>query len=175
MSSSDSPAGDEFFHSVHDQLRRLAEKQMAGERVEHTLQATALVNEAWLSLREKLGDAGADPARFYMAAAEAMRCILIDHARRKRAQKRGGSLAKLSLDLVEVAQTANYQEVQALDEAISKLEEKSPRAAMAVRLRFFAGLSEVEAASTMGVSERTLRREWAFARAWLYKELGEGE
>ena len=110
--------------------------------------------------------------RFFGMAAEAMRRILIDHARKRGAKKRGGpNLNRLSLDVAEVAATADLGEVMAIDEAIQALTEVNARAAEIVRLRFFAGLDEAATASTMNVSERTVRREWAFARAWLYQRL----
>ncbi len=157
---------------VHDKLRALARRQMAGERGDHTLQATALVNEAWLAMRDRLEGVREDPGRFFGMAAEAMRRILIDHARKRGAKKRGGpDLNRLSLDVAEVAATADLGEVMAIDEAIQALADVNARAAEIVRLRFFAGLDEVATASTMNISERTVRREWAFARAWLYQRL----
>jgi RNA polymerase sigma factor (TIGR02999 family) len=166
------PTDDIQLTAIHDKLRALARKQMAGERDGHTLQATALVNEAWLSMRDRLEGVRGDPARFYSMAAESMRRILIDHARRRGAKKRGGpGLKKLSLDLAEVAQTADVTEVMAIDEAIAELQNVNQRAAEVVRLRFFAGLDEAAVADAMTMSERTVRREWAFARAWLYRRL----
>ncbi len=162
---------DELLASVHAELRRIAQAQMGRERDDHTLQATALVHEAWLALRDRLGEVESEPRRFYLAAAESMRCILIDHARRKGAQKRGGDRRKLSLDVVEVAATAGIEDVLALDQAIQTLAEKQPRAADVVRLRFFAGLGEKETAEALGLSERTVRREWTFARAALFRAL----
>ena len=170
MTNSD-PREADFVARVHAELRQIADRQMAGERKNHTLQATALVNEAWMTLKDRLGDAEEAPGRFYLAAAESMRRILIDHARRHGAQKRGGKIAKLSLDVVEVAQSANLDEVLALDEAITALAEVSERSATVVRLRFFSGLEELEVARAMEISERTVRREWAFARAWLFRRL----
>jgi RNA polymerase sigma factor (TIGR02999 family) len=168
---SDGPESDSYLATVHKHLRAMAERQMADERAGHTLQATALVNEAWMSLRDRL-DARENPGRFYLAAAESMRRILIDHARRRGAKKRGGDLRRMPLDIVQVAATANLGQVIAIDEAIAALEEVSDRAATVVRLRFFSGLDERETADAMRVSERTVRREWAFARAWLYRRLG---
>ncbi|MEM7204802.1 MAG: ECF-type sigma factor [Planctomycetota bacterium] len=168
-------ADPELLASVHARLRALADRQMARERANHTLQATALVNEAWMSLRDEVTAARDNPAGFYLAAAESMRRILIDHARRRNAQKRGGDLGRLSLDLVEVASDANLGQVCAIDEAIDGLAAVSERAAKVVRLRFFAGLDEAEAARVLETSPRTVRREWAFARAWLYQKLaGDG-
>jgi RNA polymerase sigma factor (TIGR02999 family) len=172
MSDSVGRPSEELLLTVHAELRQIARRQMARERTAHTLQATALVHEAWLALRDRLDEARDDPARFYLAAAESMRRILIDHARRRNAQKRGGRLQKLSLDVVEVAETASLDEVLAIDEAIQRLAAAQPRAADVVRLRFFAGLGEEEAAQALGLSERTVRREWSFARAFLFRLLG---
>ena len=166
---------DTLFARVFSELRDLADRQMAKERAGHTLQATALVSEAWMRLRAQVDEARENPGRFYSAAAESMRRILIEHARKRGRQKRGGDLKKLSLDLVQVADSADLDQVLAIDAAIEGLEQASERAAEIVRLRFFAGLTEAEAAAAMGISERTARREWGFARAWLYHELNEQE
>ncbi len=158
---------------VYSELKGLARRQMSGERADHTLQASALVSEAWLRLRDQVDEARDNPGRFYAAAAESMRRILIEHARRRGRQKRGGGLRKLSLDLVEVADSADLDQVLAIDVAIENLEAANSRAAALIRLRFFAGLTEVAAAEVLGISERTARREWTFARAWLYDALNE--
>jgi len=173
--SGERPTAAELLQTVHAQLRRIAAQQMGRERSDHTLQATALVHEAWVSLRDRVAGLAEDPGLFYRAAAESMRRILIDHARRRNASKRGGDMQRLSLDVVEVASTANLDQVLAIDEAIAALEQVSRRAAELVRLRFFAGLEEVEAARTLEISERTARREWAFARAWLFRRLSGAE
>jgi RNA polymerase sigma factor (TIGR02999 family) len=168
--SGDAP-GPGMIAVVYAQLRGIAARQMADERRAHTLQATALVHEAWLALSDRLEEVRNEPRRFFLAAAEAMRRILIDHARRRGARKRGGDLLRLPLDLVEVADTADVEQVLALDDAIAALASANPRAAEVVRLRFFSGLGELETAEVLGLSERTVRREWAFARAWLYQRL----
>ncbi|MCC6672629.1 MAG: sigma-70 family RNA polymerase sigma factor [Planctomycetes bacterium] len=157
--------------SVHAQLKVLARRQMAAERRNHTLQATALVHEAWLALRDRLDTVRDEPRRFYAAAAEAMRRILIDHARKRGTEKRGGRLERLPLDVVEVAATASLDEVLAVDEAVQALAEAAPRAAEVVRLRFYAGLDEQQVADVLGLTTRTVRRDWSFARAWLYRRL----
>ena len=155
----DQPAGDdEIFARVYTELKTLAKRQMSGERADHTLQATALVSEVWMRLRDQVDEARDNPGRFYLAAAESMRRILIEHARRRGRQKRGGDMKKLSLDLVRVADSANLDEVLAIDAAIAELGEISARAATLVRLRFFAGLTETEAAAAMAISERTARK-----------------
>lgn len=165
------PNDDTLFPRVFAELKQIARHHMSGERAGHTLQATALVSEVWLRLRDQVDEARDNPARFYAAAAESMRRILIEHARSRGRQKRGGSLRKLSLDLATVAETADLDTVLAIDAAIESLEAANPRAAGLVRLRFFAGLTEVAAAEVLGISERTARREWTFARAWLFDAL----
>ncbi len=171
LSSAD-PSDESLFARVFAELKQIARQKMSGERPEHTLQATALVNEAWLRLRDQVIEARDNPGRFYAAAAESMRRILIEHARSRGRQKRGGSLRKLSLDLVTAAESLDLDQVLAIDSAIESLATVNPRAAGLVRLRFFAGLTEVAAAAALGISERTVRREWTFARAWLYDALG---
>jgi RNA polymerase sigma factor (TIGR02999 family) len=168
------PAKDDaLFPRVYRELKELARRHMSSERPEHTLQATALVSEVWLRLRDQVGEARENPGRFYVAAAESMRRILIEHARRRGRKKRGGDFKKLSLDLITVADSADLDQILAIDTAIERLDAVSSRAATLIRLRFFAGLTEVEAASALGISERTVRREWTFARAWLFDALKE--
>jgi RNA polymerase sigma factor (TIGR02999 family) len=165
------------FEAVQAELRRLAEQRMARERPEHTLQATALVNEAWLRLAGSDQD-WSDRGRFLAAAAEAMRRILVDHARGARAQKRGGAAGRMSISAVDPAFEADPEQVLALDEALEQLAEQDERAAEVARLRFFAGLGVDETADALGVSRRTVLREWKFARARLMQALGgtiEGE
>jgi RNA polymerase sigma factor (TIGR02999 family) len=166
---------EDLLAAVYERLRGMAERQLAGERTGHTLQPTALVHEAWLGMREQLEGLRDEPARFFGAAAEAMRRILIDHARRRGAKKRGGGLDRLPLDLVEVAATASLDEVLELDAAIGALAAASARSAEVVHLRFYAGLGEEEIAGVLQISVRTVRREWAFARAFLWQRLhGDG-
>jgi RNA polymerase sigma factor (TIGR02999 family) len=164
---------------VYDELRRLAAQRMVGERPEHTLQATALVHEAYLRLVGRGDDDanGGDTPRwdgrghFFAAAAEAMRRILIEHARAREGPRRGGGRRKLPLDVVDLASDDDPLQVLALDEAFSRLELEDPDAAAVARLRFYAGLSVEETATALGSSPRTVKREWAFARAWLLKAL----
>jgi RNA polymerase sigma factor (TIGR02999 family) len=159
--------------AVYDELRALARTQLRGERPDHSLQATALVHEAYLRL---LGNGATQPAwndrhHFFVAAAEAMRRILIEHARARGRGKRGGGRVRVELSSVDLAVEQDLDEVLALDEAFRRLEEQDPKAADVVRLRFFAGLSVEETADAMGLSARTVKREWAFARAWLFDAL----
>lgn len=157
---------------VYAELRAMAQAHLRNERPDHSLQATALVHEAYLRL---VGDARPtwnDRAHFFHAAAEAMRRILIEHARQRGAVKRGGDQVKVPLSGVNLASEQDPEEILALDDAILRLEEQDPTAAEVVRLRFFAGLSVQETALILELSERTVKREWASARAWLYRALG---
>ncbi|WP_428939142.1 ECF-type sigma factor [Fontivita pretiosa] len=160
---------------VYDQLRAIARNRLAHEAPGHTLQATALVNEAYLKLCQHSGIFAADKSRFVVAAAEAMRRILIDHARtRKRIKRGGGQIKRSAADISDVAELAVEQDpdqIMALDEAICRLEQQDRQAAQVVKLRFFAGLSVQETADAMGISSRTVKREWQFARAWLFNVL----
>jgi len=158
---------------VHDRLRAIAARFMDDERVGHTLQATALVNEAYLRL---VGDdrlAWSSKSHFYAAAAEAMRRILIDHARSKGRVKRGGGRKRMPLDVVDLAARDDVEEILSVDEAVCRLEERDPRMGAIVRLRFYAGLSEAETALALGISDRTVQREWVLARSWLRLQLSE--
>ncbi len=169
-------AAQDLLPLVYDQLRRLARQRMAQERVGHTLQATALVHEAFARLSGPGGAGGArfaNVAHFYHAAAEAMRRILIEHARSRGAEKRGGAVRRVSFTTVlDLAAAPDPAEILAFDEAILRLEQETPDAAEVVRLRFYAGLSVEETAAALGVSPRTVNREWQYARAWLYRVLG---
>ena len=156
---------------VYDELRKLARGRMNLERADHTLDATGLVHEAYLKLMGNRAYGWANRAHFFHAAAEAMRRILIDHARARGGPMRGGGRLKLPLDVVELAAIGNSEQILALDEALSRLEAQDPTAAEVVRLRFYAGLSVEEVASAMGTSARTVKREWAFARAYLLRLL----
>jgi RNA polymerase sigma-70 factor, ECF subfamily len=163
--------------AVYAHLRAIAARQMAQERPGHTLTATALVHEAYL----RLADVGPTMERgaFVRVAAEAMRRILIDHARARRRVKRGEGAPKASLDAIgDVADLAvlnDPEQTLALDDAFRRLEEQAPRQAEVARLRFFAGLSVPETASTLGISERSVNNDWTYARAWLARELQNGQ
>lgn len=162
---------DQLLPLVYAQLHELAQARMAGERKGHTLQATALVSEAYLRLVGDQKVEWANRAHFFHAAAEAMRRILIEHARKKGAVKRGGDWAKAALNVASLAAEEDFSGVVALDEAFVRLEAEDPRAAEVVRLRFYAGLTVDEVAAAMGVSRRTVLREWEYARAWMLEEL----
>ncbi|MBL8736507.1 MAG: sigma-70 family RNA polymerase sigma factor [Planctomycetes bacterium] len=161
---------------LYDQLRAAAQQQMARERQNHTLSATALVHEAWLRLAPPREIPFANRGHFYAAAVEAMRHILLDHAKAKGRKKRGGGKRTIDLDTpLDLAVDEKLDDYLALDEAIERLRAHDPRMAEIVRLRFFAGLSVPEAAALLGVSERTVKSEWAFARAWLARSLQQEE
>jgi RNA polymerase sigma factor (TIGR02999 family) len=158
--------------TVYARLRAIAQRQMQGERPGHTLTATALVHEVYVRMAPA-GLAGAERARFYHAAAEAMRHILVDHARRRGARKRGGDRRRI-IEMESVADLAadgNPDDTLALDDAILRLQQQDPDAAAVVRLRFFAGLTGEQVAETLGISPRQVDREWAYARAFLLREL----
>lgn len=166
-------ARDELLPLVYDELKGLAANRMRGERGEHTLQATALVHEAWMRLAGNHAIEWRDRRHFYGAAAEAMRRVLIDHARKVRSDKRGGDFERVTLGADEAAAELDSDDFLALDEALQQLEVEDARAAQVVRLRFFAGLTMPEVALSLEVSERSAHREWAFARARLFELLEE--
>jgi RNA polymerase sigma factor (TIGR02999 family) len=165
---------DALLPLVYRHLRAIAARKMAGEREAHTLEPTALVNEVCLRLLGSTPVPWNGKRHFYAAAAEAMRRILVDHARARGAAKRGGGRRGVPLDLVDLATREDPAEILAVDEALSRLRDQDPRVAEIVRLRFFAGLTEKEVAEALDLGERTVRREWLFARAWLERELGGG-
>lgn len=166
-------AATDLLPRVYAQLRAIAQVRMAGERRDHTLQATALVHEAYMRLvgDSRLSEGGR--ARFMFVAAEAMQRILVEHARSRGRVKRGGGRGKLALDVLDLAAADSPTEIVALDEAVRRLNERDPVAGQVVRLRFYAGLSVEQTAAAMGISERTVKREWQFARAWLHRAMGE--
>jgi RNA polymerase sigma factor (TIGR02999 family) len=166
------PPQDEspLVEAVYDQLRRIARRQLSHESPNHSLQPTELVHEVYLKLQDSpLLAVGR--AQFLFAAAVAMRRILIDHARTRGRQKRGGGWQRVATDVLQFAREADSDDVLALDEAICRLEKEQPETAAVVKLRFFAGLTVEETAEAMGLSPRTVKREWQFARAWLFREL----
>ena len=162
---------EELLPLIYDELRRLAASKLAQERPGQTLQATALVHEAWMRLlgSEQRGWEGR--RHFFGAAAEAMRRILVENARRKRRLKHGGELERVDIAELEVASPMPDEELLALDEALTKLAQVNPKAAELIQLCFFAGLTQAEAAEHLGVSRATAERTWSFARAWLFREM----
>jgi RNA polymerase sigma factor (TIGR02999 family) len=164
-------AREQLLPLVYDQLRAIAQRRMSEERAGHTLQATALVHEVYVRLLGGEPVAWESRRHFFAVAAEAMRRVLIDHARKRGSQKRGGGKTPVPLNVVDLAAEAEPGDVLAVDEALTKLEAEDPRAAQIVQLRFFGGLSVEETAEVMGISERTVMREWSFARARLFQML----
>jgi RNA polymerase sigma factor (TIGR02999 family) len=166
-------ATDELLPLVYEELRLLAAQKLSHEQPGQTLQATALVHEAYVRL------VGTDPqswnsrGHFFAAAAEAMRRILVDKARSKQAQKRGGDQQRFPLDAVEVTTRVRPEEIVVLDEALTKLAAQDPQAAEIVKLRLFAGFSVDQAAKAVGVSRANAYRQWTYARAWLRSEIRE--
>jgi RNA polymerase sigma factor (TIGR02999 family) len=171
--------GAALFPMVYDELLVMARSRMAQEQSGHTLQATALVHEAYAKLFAGTEPQWENRRHFFASAAEAMKRILIDHARAKKRIKRGGGEGKrLNLDFGNVADlsaNAEFEEIVALNEAIERLEEERPRVAEVMKLRFYAGLSVREIADLMTVSPRTVNLDWAFARAWLFDQLRDSE
>lgn len=153
---------------VYDELRSMAQSRMGGERAGHTLEATGLVHEVFLKLVGREDSSWQDRGYFYAAAAKAMQQILIDYARRRKAEKRGGDKNRLPIRALDLAEDTDPDQVIALDEAMRVLENSDPRAAAVVRMRFFAGLDVATTAEVLGISERTVMREWAVARARLF-------
>jgi RNA polymerase sigma factor (TIGR02999 family) len=175
---SDEPwAAEQLLPLIYDELRRLAAQKLAQEKVGQTLQPTALVHEAYVRLLGS-GDAAAGPQQrwdsrghFFAAAAEAMRRILIDRAREKRSQKRGGGRQRLDIDALDLATQATPDQLLAVDDALAKLARADPAAARLVELRYFAGLTVEEAGKALDISTATAYRHWKYARAWLHAEL----
>ena len=168
----DPHAASQLLPLVYDELRQLAAAQMAHEKPGQTLDATALVHEAYLRL---VGEQRFDNRRhFFAAAAEAMRRILVEHARRKGRGKRGGGRQRIDLGAVQLAIDMPADHLLALDEALTRLGQRDPQTAQLVQLHCFAGLSIARAAQTLGLSSRTAYRDWAFAQAWLYREIRGG-
>lgn len=172
IEAGDPLAARQLLPLVYDELRRLAAVRLAHEPSGHTLQATALVHEAYLRLVQDGGEQGWDGrGHFFAAAAEAMRRILINRARDRQRLKRGGGRQRVDLDLLAVADSASDEQMLALDEALEQLTAHDPPCAELVKLRFFTGLTQDEAARALGLPRRTADRRWAYARAWLFDRL----
>ena len=157
---------------VYSELRRLASNYLRRERVGHTLQPTALVNEAYLKLIDQRNAKWQNRAHFFGISAQLMRRILVDHARRLRYAKRGGTARRVSLDEAMIVGEERSEEVLMLDDALSNLSRIDSRRCQVVELRYFAGLSNREIAAVLNISENTVMRDWNLARAWLYQQLG---
>ena len=176
VGAGDGRAAAELLPLVYEQLRALAGRKMRSERAEQTLQATALVHEAYLRLVDTTKvQLWESRWHFFAAAAESMRRILVDHARRRGRIKRGGELRRVDLDRVELTVSDPPDELVALDEALNRLAEKHPQKAQLVNLRYFGGLTHEETAQALGISISTADRHWAYARAWLYRHMSPGD
>jgi RNA polymerase sigma factor (TIGR02999 family) len=171
LQDGDSAAVERLTPLVYDELKRLARSYMRRERPDHTLQATALVNEAYLKLVRGQNSTFESRTHFFSVAAQVMRHVLVDYARSHRSEKRGGAAQRLELSDALAFSESQCDELLALDEALTRLAALSPRQVKVVELRFFSGLSVQEAASVMGVAPRTVDREWSVAQAWLKREL----
>jgi RNA polymerase sigma factor (TIGR02999 family) len=172
-------AAEKLVAAVYSQLRKMARRFLSQERANHTLQATALVHEAYLQMIDQKEMNWANRAHFFAVSAQLMRHILVDHARARNAGKRGGAAAKVSLDetgvipldFVATMQEKHYPQLIMLDTALSKLEQLDPQQSRVIELRFFGGLTEEEIATVMDISLSTVKREWKAARAWLHREM----
>jgi RNA polymerase sigma factor (TIGR02999 family) len=167
----DGRASADLLPLVYDELRRLAAMRMAQESSEQTLQATALLHEAWLRLVGDGDRTWQNRAHFYGAAAEAMRRILVENARRKSRLKRGGGMVRLNVEDLELHAASPDEKVLLMDEALEKLEAEDPQKARIVIMKFFGGLTNQEVAENLRVTERTVERQWAYARVWLFQSL----
>lgn len=176
IESGDPDASEELLPLVYDELRKLAAARMSEEKPGQTLQATSLVHEAYIRMVDvEQAQHWNSRGHFFAAAAEAMRRILIDEARKKGARKRGGDRRRLNLDEVDLAKTATSDELSSLDAALEKLARQDPVKAELVQLRYFAGLTIEQAAELLGISRATASRYWTYARAWLFDEIRRGE
>lgn len=176
LASRDGEAGalDRLMPLLYDELHRLAAAKLRGERADHTLQATALVNEAWLKLVQQREQSWANRAHFLAIAATVMRRVLVNHAEARRAEKRGGGWAPITLTESAALMETRAADLLDVDAALQRFAELDPEKARLVELRFFAGLTDEEAAQVLGVSTRTVERHWRLARAWLRRELAPG-
>jgi RNA polymerase sigma factor (TIGR02999 family) len=170
-SEGDQEALDKLLPLVYQELKRMADRYLRRERSDHTLQATALVHEAYLKLIDQRSVHWQNRAHFFGIAAQAMRRILVDHARDRQANKRGGGGVKLSLDDELELSNKRASELIALDDALSTLAEMDPQKSRIVELRFFGGLSIEETAEVLGIGTATVIRQWRLAKAWLYGEI----
>ncbi|HXS67548.1 MAG TPA: sigma-70 family RNA polymerase sigma factor [Candidatus Polarisedimenticolia bacterium] len=171
LDSGDAKAADELLPLVYEELRKLAAAKMAHESPNQTLQPTALVHEAWLRLTGKEDVKWNGRAHFFGAAAEAMRRILVDNARRKRAVRHGGDRQRLNVEDIEIAAPEKEAELLAINESLEKLAALDKQKAELVKLRYFVGLTIEESAAVLGVSVPTANRWWTYARAWLYEQI----
>lgn len=174
-SNGDKAALNRLMPLIYGELRQLARHYMSRERPGHTLQTTALVNEAYVRLIKRKGVHWQNRAHFFAIAAQLMRTILVDHARSHAYAKRGGGIHKIALDDAVVVSQQRAADVVALDDALKQLAEIDPQQSRIVELRFFGGLTIEETAEVLGLSPATIKREWSTAKAWLYHELSQNE
>jgi RNA polymerase sigma factor (TIGR02999 family) len=167
----DAAAAESLFPLLYEELRRIAHRQLAVERPGHTLCTTALVHEAYVKLASQTHAQFASRAHFLAVAAQAMRRILVTHARKVRAEKRGGGWGRLDLDQVDIPVDERAEALVALDSALDRLSSLNPRLGQVVECRFFGGMTEDETATALGVTERTVRRDWVKAKGWLLNDL----
>ena len=172
LQGGDGAAVDELVPAVYEQLRRIAKRHLAGQQQGHSLQTVDLVNEAYLKLAHRQGAEWESRAHFMAVASRAMRCVLVDHARRRGYAKRGRNPIRVSLAEGEHGADAGSAEIIAVHEALARLAQVDSRKSRIVELRYFGGLGDEEIAEVIGLSARTVEREWRLARAWLYRELG---
>jgi RNA polymerase sigma factor (TIGR02999 family) len=171
IENGDPTAADQLLPLVYEELRLLAASKMSNEPAGHTLQPTALVHEAWLRLVGNENPKFANRAHFFGAAAEAMRRILIERARQRKAVRHGGGQQRVSLDVVELPFNPNDDQILAVNEALDKLAAERPAEAQIVKLRYFVGMTNEEVAEALGISVRTAKYYWTHARAWLFREI----
>jgi len=174
-SHGDDAALSELTPLVYDELRRLAHHFMEGQRPDHTLQTTALVNEAYLRLADQTNPSWQNRTHFFAVAARAMRQIVVDYARSQQSQKRGGGLLRIELDEAAIVSPEQSKEIVDLHEALERLAILDFRKSQVVELKYFGGLNYDEMAEVLKISRVTVRRDWEFARIWLYRELHEGD
>ena len=175
MESGDGAAAEELLPLVYEEFRKLAASKMARETPNQTLQPTALVHEAWLRLTGNENVRWNGRAHFFGAAAEAMRRILIDNARRKNARRHGGGQQRVDVDEIDIAAPAKDEELLSINDALEEFAKMDKQKAELVKLRYFVGLTNEEAAEILGISAPTARRWWNFARAWLYQKIQGGK
>jgi RNA polymerase sigma factor (TIGR02999 family) len=175
LPSDSSESADDLFPRLYGELRQIADRLLRREAVGHTLQPTALVHEAWFKLAGNAAPTAQDRAHFLGIAARAMRQVLVDHARRRRALKRGGPVVDLAIADDRLGFAMPLDDLISVDDALTRLAANNARLARVVELRFFAGMSEDEAAEVLDVTTRTVQRDWAKARAWLHAELEAGD
>ncbi len=173
MGKGEGATGEDLLPLVYEELRRLAAARMAQEQAGQTLQATALVHEAWLRLIRDGDRTWQNRAHFFAAASEAMRRILIENARRKARFKHGGGQVRVDVQNLELAETTPDDKMLLINEALERLEAENPERARVVVLKFFGGLTNLEVAESLGIGERTVDRQWAYAKAWLFRKIRE--